>query len=154
MTYQKLTLIREEVKLRNIDTKMKKIVFSIFYFLISASPALAQVLNIWKGTGSGGVTCNVAGPCTFCDALVVASNIITLLFQIAIPVAVAMIVWGALRLMVAAGSPERVQAGKKIITSAIIGIIIIFAVVVILRTLFHVLTGSPDFPWRNITCAA
>ncbi len=115
---------------------------------------LAQAINIWEGTGSGGATCNVAGPCTFCDGLVVTSNILTLLFQIAIPIAVAMIVWGALRLMFAAGSPDRVGSAKKIMTSAVVGIIIVLAAVVILRTLFHFLSGSPDFPWESITCSA
>ena len=99
---------------------------------------LAQAINIWEGTGSGGETCNVAGPCTFC--------------QIAIPIAVAMIVWGAIQLMFAGGSTEKVSSARKIITSAVVGIIIIFAVVVILRTLFHILSGSPDFPWESITC--
>jgi hypothetical protein len=114
---------------------------------------LAQVIDIWKDTGSGGVTCNVGGdPCTFCDGLIVASNILTLLFQIAIPVAVAVIVWGALKMMFSAGSPEKLSGAKKTMTSAIVGVIIVFVVVVILRTLFHILSGSPDFPWESITC--
>ena len=113
---------------------------------------LAQAINIWEGTGLGGETCNVAGPCNFCDGLIVVSNILTLLFEIAIPIAVAMIVWGAIRLMFAGGSTERVSSARKIITSAVVGIIIVFAVVVILRTLFHILSGSPDFPWESITC--
>ncbi|MFH0712633.1 MAG: hypothetical protein V2A55_02155 [Candidatus Jorgensenbacteria bacterium] len=113
---------------------------------------LAQAIDIWENTGSGGATCNVAGPCTFCDGLIVVSNILTLLFQIAIPIAVAVVVWGALKLMFAGGSAEKVSGAKKTMTSAIVGIIIVFAVVVILRTLFHILSGSPDFPWESITC--
>jgi hypothetical protein len=115
---------------------------------------LAQAINIWEGTGSGGTTCNVAGPCTFCDGLVVASNILTLLFQIAIPIGIAMIVWGSINMMIAGGSTEKVSSAKKTITSAVVGIIIVFAAVLILKTLFQLLSGSPDFPWESITCTA
>lgn len=65
-----------------------------------------------------------------------------------------MIVWGALKLMFAAGSTERVAGARKTMTSAIVGIVIVFAVVVILRTIFHLLTGDPSFPWESITCNA
>jgi hypothetical protein len=116
---------------------------------------LAQAINIWEGTGSGSLTCNAGGPpCTFCDGLVVASNILTLLFQISIPIGIAMIVWGSINLMIAGGSTEKVSSAKKTITSAVVGIIIVFAAVVILKTLFQLLSGSPDFPWESITCNA
>ena len=130
-----------------------KILLSTFYFLLSVRFASAQ-LNIWEGTGEGGVTCNVGGPCSFCDALKVTSNIVQLLFQIAIPIAVAMIIYGALRLMFAGGSTERVTQSRKIMTSAVIGLIIALSAWIIVNTLLHVLTGNPSFPWNEITCSS
>ncbi|MEK7464547.1 MAG: pilin [Patescibacteria group bacterium] len=114
---------------------------------------LAQFINIWQNTGAGGITCNIKGPCDFCDAVVVASNIVKFLFQVSIPIAVIMMVYGAIILMFAAGSEERFATGKKIITSAVIGLSIALVAWVIIGTLLHVLTGNPDYPWASITCS-
>lgn len=135
-----------------------------FFFLVSGfvfpdvvfgsdTPGHSGFLNIWEGTGSeGGPTCNVQGPCTFCDAIKVTANIVKLLFQVAIPIAVAMIVYGALRLMLAGGSEEQITKSRKVMTSAVIGLVIALSAWIIVNTLLHVLTGNPSFPWNNITC--
>lgn len=127
--------------------------------------AEAQVLNIWRNTGSGGPTCNETGtleapvkPCNFCDGIIVAGNIITLLFTIAFPITVAMVVYGAIRLMISGGSPEKVNQAKKIMTNAIIGLVIVLAAWVIVNTLLRVLVGftSGDtslWPWSRISCS-
>jgi len=109
--------------------------------------------GIWENTGEGGVTCNKAkGGCTICDAIIVTQNIITYLFLIAIPLAVAMIIWGGIVLMTAAGSEERVRKGRDIITKAVIGLLIVFAAWIIVNTVINFLAREPNFPWHTVTC--
>jgi len=108
---------------------------------------------IWKGTGSGGKTCNVAGPCDFCDALIVAQNIIQFLFEMAIPIAVAMIAYGAIRMMISAGSEERVRSARHIMTSAVVGLVIALSAWIIVNTVLHVLAKDATVAvWNEITC--
>lgn len=136
--------------------------FLVFSFVLPIT-TLAQggvggdsVLNIWRGTtgppGGSEEQCNIKGPCTFCDAIKVISNVVQLLFQVAIPIAVAMIVYGALRLMLSGGSPDQITKSRKVMTSAVIGLVIALSAWIIVNTLLHVLTGNLNFPWNNITC--
>lgn len=122
-------------------------------FLISVSSVSAQGF-LWEGTGRGGETCNVAGPCTFCDGIIVIRNAIQFLFELSIPIAVVMIVWGALRLMFSGGSEQNVASGRKIITSAVVGLIIALSAWIIVNTALSVLVGDATFPWNQINCRA
>ncbi len=141
---------------------IRKILFSIFYFLISGATALADSHGtggngdggfIWKGTGTGGKTCNVLGPCDFCDALIVTQNIIQFLFQIAIPITVAMIAYGAIRMMISAASEEQVRNARHIMTSAVVGLVIALAAWIIVNTLLHILAKDATVAvWNVITC--
>ncbi len=136
---------------------MKYLLITTISFIIAIYllpfAASAAFTNIWDGTscaaGGGGPT----EPCTFCDALVVIRNIVTLLFEIAIPLTTVMIVWGALRLMLAAGSEENVRSGRTIITNAVTGLVISLAAWVIVNTILHILTGRVNFPWNQINCS-
>lgn len=135
---------------------MKKFLFFILYFLISANAASAQSFNIWRNTGEsrrGGQTCNYLNQgCNACDALIVVQNITTLLFELAIPIAVAAIVWGAIVFMTAAGSEERAKKGREIITSAVIGLAIALTAWIIVNIILHILTGSVNLPWNQVRC--
>jgi len=133
------------------------VLVSIFFVPVQVVFADTQdsgLFNIWTGTGSGGETCNVKGPCNFCDGIRVAQNIVKALFTIAIPIAVAMIIYGAIRLMISGGSEEQVSKSKKIMTSAVIGLVIALAAWIIINTLFHILTGDVNFPWNSVTCSS
>ncbi|KKU94463.1 MAG: hypothetical protein UY26_C0001G0015 [Candidatus Jorgensenbacteria bacterium GW2011_GWA1_48_13] len=132
---------------------MKKFLFSIFYFLLSGATVFAQGF-IWEGTGEGGdKTCNVVGPCDFCDALIATQNIIQFLFQIAIPITVAMIAYGAIRMMISAASEEQVRNARHIMTSAVVGLVIALSAWVIVNTVLHVLAKDATVEvWNEITC--
>ncbi len=136
---------------------MKKILLSIFYYLISGATVSAQGF-IWEGTGGGtpATACNKIGPCNFCDALIATQNVIMFLFEIAIPIAVAMIAYGAIRMMISAGSEEQVRNARHIMTSAVIGLVIALSAWVIVNTVVHVLArnvGDIDFRiWNRISC--
>lgn len=128
-------------------------IVSLFIILYSLFPSVvfAQALNIWEGTSGGG--CNQASSgCNLCDAIIVAQNIIQMLFELAVPIAVAVIVWGAFLFITAGGSEERVGKGKKTMTAAVIGLVIALAAWIIVNTILHVLTGDINFPWADVSC--
>ncbi|MCL4498991.1 MAG: pilin [Chloroflexi bacterium] len=146
---------------------MLKTTIIIFAVLVTfgtlVSTAAAQMpsfnLNIWQGTGQGSTTCNETSGtstpvgCSVCDGIIVASNVVN---NIAVPVgtilAVVFIVYGAFRMMTAFGSEGAFGDAKKIMTSAIIGLVIILCGWLIINTVFHILTGNINFPWAQIKC--
>ncbi|MEK9194289.1 MAG: pilin, partial [Patescibacteria group bacterium] len=91
-------------------------------------------------------------PCDFCDALIVIQNIVKFLFEVAIPISVAMVIFGAITLMIAGGSEEKIKKGRAAITSAVLGLVIVLSAWVIVNTVLHILTGSLDFPWNQLSC--
>lgn len=136
-----------------------KYFFSAIFFLIALSLVISPIVladgtGIWKdttcakGSPSGGPTI----PCDFCDGLVVAKNIIGFLSEVAFSVAVLMIVYGAVKLAMAGGSEERVTEGKKVITNAVIGLVIALAAWLIVNELLHLLSGDTKYLWAQITC--
>ena len=128
---------------------LSTVLVSIILYGLLFTPALAQVMNIWEG-----VTCNEPGadPCTLCDMLKVVANIVDFLVKAALAIGALMIVYGAILMMISAGSQERYRKGKSAVTSAFIGVFIALASWVIINTILHVLTGNPDFPWHTIAC--
>ncbi len=64
-----------------------------------------------------------------------------IVFAIAGGVAVAMIIWGAIVLLTSSGNEERTAKGKKILTYAIGGIILIVASYTLIRIFIEVLGG-------------
>lgn len=132
----------------------QKIFFAIisFVFLFSvAVPVFA--INIWEGTTcapdpSQGPTAS----CSLCDGLIVAQNIIRLLWELAIPIAVAMIIFGAFQMMFSAGSATLFATGKKTIFRAIEGLCWALAAWLIINTVLHLLAGHLNLPWNQISC--
>lgn len=113
----------------------------------------AAPFDIWSGTGAGGsATCNVEGPCTFCDGMKVIFNIVETLVFVVIPLAVLVIVYGGIRLVTASGSEENVKKGKDAITNAVIGVVIALAAWVVINETLHILTGNISFPWNELQC--
>mgnify|MGYP001579937404 CR=1 FL=1 len=96
-----------------------------------------------------------SGPdCTLCDFLKTGSNIINLLTQIAVPISVVFIIYGGFMIMTAGPSEERAGQGRKILTSAIIGVAIVLGSWLILNTVFLILNAQTPTPWNKIQCAA
>lgn len=84
-----------------------------------------------------------SGGCTLCDIWPLADNIINLLlFWLAIPVLTVMLIWGGVMWTTAGASPSNIEQGKKIIQSAIIGIIIAFAGWLIVDTIIKSLASG------------
>jgi hypothetical protein len=82
----------------------------------------------------------------------VGANIIDMLVQLTFAIAALMIIVGAIMMIISAGSEDRYKQGKKFVTNAILGIFIALASWVIINTVFHLMTGNPNYPWNSITC--
>ncbi len=127
---------------------------------IAVSAAAPSIFNIWQGTEqsdptglvSGVGTCNVIGYCTFCHSIVVTRNIINLLVNFSAALSIALIVWGALKIITSSGKPQLLQEGRKTIMSAVVGLLIVLGAWVIVNTLLHIIVGEVSFPWSQIQC--
>jgi hypothetical protein len=86
--------------------------------------------------------------CTLCHFFVMAKNIIDLLLAFIILIAPVFIAIGGLTILLAAGKPDRIDRGKRIISSAIIGVVIALISWTVLGMLFNALVGTDGlFPW-------
>jgi hypothetical protein len=128
-------------------------IFAVGY-LSFAGIASAAAFDIWAGTGKNGETCNVAaGGCSLCDGLQVAINVVNGITTLAVVITVGMTVYGAVRMMLSGGSEQMVKDAKGIITSAVIGFVIVLCGWLIVNTFIHIIAPSGvDFPWATIKC--
>ena len=85
------------------------------------------------------VTCDL---CIFSDIPVVLGNILNFLFKLAIPITVGMIVFGAIQLIVGRGSPDKVKQAKSTMVKAVIGLVIVLASYLIVKTVQMILTSA------------
>lgn len=138
---------------------MKKFSRIIKYFLLVSSgyfiPLTAGAQNIWKGAKCGGAeitTGGPQGPCDFCDGVVVTSNIIEYALQLAVLLAVAMIVYGGVLIMTSAGDDSKLKEGRSRIVSAIVGLVVALAAWLIVNEIFHLLAGGASIPWSQVKC--
>ncbi|MDP3991665.1 MAG: pilin [Candidatus Colwellbacteria bacterium] len=69
-------------------------------------------------------------------------NVINFMIQfLAFPLVVVFFLWGGFLLLTSGGSPNRVEQGKKAITGAIIGLVIVLTSVVVINTLLGTFTS-------------
>ena len=113
----------------------------------------------FAGDNIKGTTCANAGPnstascnmpCTFCHFFVMFKGVIDFfLFRIVPVVAVFMIVIGGFMFFGTSENPSAIETGKKIITSALVGFIIVFASWLIIN-LFLASIGVSNFEGINL----
>jgi len=96
-------------------------------------------------------------PCTACDLLVLAQNVLKFALEIAFLIVIGSIVYGGFRWIFSLGKEENLKAGQKIITNAIIGIVIILTAWLIVNTVFWVIKqmGGDNYTgtWFHIDCS-
>ncbi|MEK7465619.1 MAG: hypothetical protein AAB631_02480 [Patescibacteria group bacterium] len=131
-----------------------------FIFFTVAFPAHAA-LNIsnpiWDGSSFGGyaVTCNAGDtPCSACDAVHVMVNLTNFGTLIIFPLVSVMILYGAFLMIIAAGAEEKFRQGKQIITSAVVGLVIVLLSWVVVNELLQIITGGANLPWNTIECTS
>lgn len=128
----------------------------ILFILITAGLLLPFCVSAGALTGPI-VPCGGRGQkdCTLCDIFVMIQNIIDLLLAFILIIAPVFVVAGGVVILTSAGVAERANLGKRIITSAIIGIAIALLSWTILNMLFITLvsqTGGFPWPWNEIDC--
>ncbi len=109
--------------------------------IFAAAPAHAQIVPAECRSPS-----NIATTCTICHIAVLVINLTTFLMKnIAFPAAVLLITIGGLTLLTAGPSEGRRTTGKKIITTTIVGLIIVLVAWIGVDTVIKVLTGTFNF---------
>lgn len=126
---------------------MKKIIPITALLLLAISMASAQTSGLVPCGNPGQPACNV------CSFLEMVKIILNFGIQVSFAFAALFITWGAFVIMTAGGSEQRVTEGKKMMTTAIIGMVIILSSWLILGTVVQILAGSPTkLPWTEIKC--
>ncbi len=85
----------------------------------------------------GLVPCGDSGEpaCDLAQFFILVEKVIDFMLLIAIPIAVAVIIYGGFLLMTSGGSEQRVSQGKQAILAAIIGLAITFGSLIIIKLL-------------------
>lgn len=73
------------------------------------------------------ITVTFANPLATQDFRVFIENIINVIFTVALPLAVVMLIVGGILIVTAAGNQSQIENGKKLITFTLIGVVIILA---------------------------
>ena len=138
-------------RLNNIITMAKKILI-ITLVLSYLIPLQTQAAGLVPCGGEG------EEPCQLCHIFIMANNVLGQLFTWVVPtIAVLMLVIGGVMLLFAGARPNMLAQAKGVITSVVIGLLIIFAAWVIVNTILNT-SGIVDSPsilqWYEISCSS
>ena len=115
-------------------------------------PYWGPLVSCGPGTG-GAQTCT-----SLCDLLYTGQNVLYFAMSVALLIlGPVMIVVGGLMIATSAGSEERIKTGRKVITGAVIGVLIMLAAYVIIASFLRAVganvgTGADQVPWPDIQC--
>ncbi|MFZ5559215.1 MAG: pilin [Patescibacteria group bacterium] len=110
---------------------MKKISKILPVFLIFCFLALPLIVSAqWEQTTVGIFVCGL---------LRLIRNIVG---AIGFAIAVIMLIWGAIKYMTAGGDPEKAKAGRQLMLNAVIGIVILLAVMFIITLVAGIISGT------------
>jgi type IV secretory pathway VirB2 component (pilin) len=129
---------------------MKKILLTSFLLLF---------LGWGQVQAAGLVPCGGSGepPCQFCHFFVMINDIIKFVMSTLVPaIAVLMLVIGGIMFFFAGAKPEILIRAKGVVTSTVIGLLIVFCAWIIVNTILTK-TGVVQSPallqWYNIECS-
>lgn len=126
----KNTFLKNLYALRTVATVFIAIV-------LFATPAFADFTPIVQCGGAG------ESPCTICDIPVVISRLINyVIYVIATPLAIFMVIVGGFMMLTAGPSPQRYETGKKALTNTLIGISFIYLSWIIVNTVLLIMAGG------------
>lgn len=118
---------------------MKKIFFAIIIFSILVLPFAVNAADGLCNDGQGGIVpCgNTEGcPCKLGHFFVMLNSIYAFIVKtIAAPLATIAIVVGAVMMIFSAGNPSTFQRGRQIIIYAIVGLVLAFASMIIIKAI-------------------
>lgn len=97
--------------------------------------------------------CIAFGECSRCDVLVVAGNVFRFAFQIVGILAVLVIFIGGMTYARSGGNEETAGRAKKIITAAVVGLIIVFSAWLVINTIVNMTGLNVDGNWWSPNCS-
>ncbi|MGC8651167.1 MAG: hypothetical protein ACP5RX_00920 [Minisyncoccia bacterium] len=128
---------------------MKKIIFFLFAFVLLL-PVISKAAGL---VPCGGPNEN---PCTACDLLVLAENILHFAMTMAFTIVVIFAIIAGFRMILSGGNEANVKAGQQGLTSALIGLAIILCAWLIINTIFWLVAkvGGEDYTgtWWHLEC--
>ncbi|MCF7820733.1 MAG: pilin [Candidatus Pacebacteria bacterium] len=130
--------MKTKKKLKNVCNKLKlslTILGTVYVFLVSSRPTSAA----WELMGGVSSDCKSKGNCTLDDFVRLFTHGYGMIFGIVGSLTLLMFVIGGVMFLTSGGSPERVAKGKKVITSSIIGLAIVFASYIIIQYVLQAL---------------
>jgi len=109
-----------------------------------------------KETLAPGESDEVALPCQLCHFFVMFRNALDFILKLAVVIAVLMLTIGGFLFLFAGGSPKILDSAKRILTSTLLGLVIILAAWMIINTIFMAV-GAADWTglkegWFSIEC--
>ena len=144
------------------------IVFGFVFPMSVSAQALSNPGNLQFYVEWGIVPCGTAAttPCTLCDLFLLADNVTDFMVYAGFLVVSVFIGYGGLMILAGSYSESKVQRGKEILTSAIVGLLILLAAWLIVDTAIKLLLGIDVFsvssslpaglgtfgPWNAVQC--
>lgn len=115
---------------------------------------LARAESSERGIFTEGLSaeCIAFGKCSRCDILIIAGNIFRFVFQIVGILAVLVIFIGGLTYVRSGGNEEATGRAKKIITAAVVGLIIVFSAWLIINTIVNLTGLNVGGSWWSPSC--
>lgn len=128
----------------------KRLIDQLLIFLFLFAPFVLQAAGLVPCGGSS------EPPCTACDLLVLAQNVIHKALELAILVCIVLLIYGGFRWIFSFGNEENIAAGQRTIYDAIIGLVIILAAWIIVNTIFWLIAyiGGENYTgtWSHLKC--
>ena len=126
----------------------KKLLISIIFLSLSPGVLLAALVPCGPGTAKEN--------CEICDIFTLFNNIIEFVLQKIVPIiATLILVFSGLMFLDASGSPEKAQKVKSLITSVVLGLVIIYGAYLII-SLFFTMVGIAQWTgletWFEYPC--
>jgi len=106
-------------------------------------PADAEINAVGgKGIMSGiKKSCLDFGQCDFQDVLQIIANVFKLLRSLAFYAAIGFAIFGGIKMIISQGNPKDLESAKKILTSALIGVLIVYGASFIVNIVITLLLG-------------
>jgi len=123
-----------------MNKNYKKLIFIVLILCLITLPLLASARLVPCGNNTSGVP-----ECKLCHFLILIKNIVDFMLDIIFPLGIFAVLAGGIMILLSRGTQMSIQ-GKKIITSAIVGIIIALVAWTIVNTIIIVLVGGQNFP--------
>ncbi len=137
----------KKINFKLLSATILSLSFFFLIFLFSVTKVLADNSLVPCGTLSD-ADHNVTNPCGFNDLLTLINTIITfILYKLAVPLAAVMFAYAGFELVTSGGSTEKKSKAISIFTNVAIGLVLVAASFVIVKTILIV--AGYDTTWTT-----